>query len=104
MAIKTLDLGQLESLASSIYEACLIIAKRARSINGDRIAKRKEKEIIEETGYDQDMDVFDREFFEGIEYEREINPTVAAQEELFEQKVRSKYESTEKANEDKMPI
>ena len=50
MAIKTLDLSQLESLASSIYEACLIIAKRARTINGDRIAKRKEKEIIEGYG------------------------------------------------------
>jgi DNA-directed RNA polymerase subunit K/omega len=104
MAIKTLDLGHLESLASSIYEACLIIAKRARSINGDRIAKRKEKEIIEETGYDQDMDVFDREFFEGIEYEREINPTVAAQDELFEKKVRSKYESEQNEDEDKMPV
>jgi DNA-directed RNA polymerase subunit K/omega len=103
MAIKTLDLSQLESLASSVYEACLIIAKRARTINGDRIAKRKEKEIIEETGYDQDMDVFDREFFEGIEYEREINPTVAAQEELFEKKVKSKYESTDEIQSEEMP-
>jgi DNA-directed RNA polymerase subunit K/omega len=103
MAIKTLDLKQLESLASSIYEACLIIAKRARTINGDRISKRKEKEIIEETGYDQDMDVFDREFFEGIEYEKEINPTVIAQEELFEKKVKSKYESPKEEQESKMP-
>lgn len=103
MAIKTLDLSQLESLASSIYEACLIIAKRARTINGDRIAKRKEKEIIEETGYDQDMDVFDREFFEGIEYEKEINPTVVAQDELFEKKVKSKYESQTATSEDTMP-
>ena len=103
MAIKTLDLSQLESLASSIYEACLIIAKRARTINGDRIAKRKEKEIIEETGYDQDMDVFDREFFEGIEYEKEINPTVVAQDELFEKKVKSKYESQPATYEDTMP-
>ena len=103
MAIKTLDLGQLESLATSIYEACLIIAKRARNINGDRIAKRKEKEIIEETGYDQDMDVFDREFFEGIEYEKEINPTVIAQDELFEKRVKSKYESKNIQSEEEMP-
>jgi DNA-directed RNA polymerase subunit K/omega len=103
MAIKTLDLSHLESLANSIYEACLIIAKRARTINGDRISQRKEKEIIEETGYDQDMDVFDREFFEGIEYEKEINPTVVAQEEFFERKVISKYKFPEEEKESKMP-
>ena len=51
----------------------------------------------------KDMDVFDREFFEGIEYEKEINPTVVAQDELFEKKVKSKYESQTATSEDTMP-
>ena len=65
MAIQTVDLEQLESTSNNVYEAVLVIAKRAREINGERIAKRKEKEILEESGYEQDLDVYDREFFEG---------------------------------------
>ena len=91
MAIQTVDLEQLESTSNNVYEAVLVIAKRAREINGERIAKRKEKEILEESGYEQDMDVYDREFFEGIEHEREINPTVIAQEELMEGKLNFHY-------------
>ena len=91
MAIETLDLGELTKKSTTIYEACLIIAKRAREINADRIAKRKEKEILEETGYDQDLDVYDREFFEGVEYEKEINPTVIAQQELLDGKIKYRY-------------
>ncbi len=91
MAIQTVDLEQLESTSHNVYEAVLVIAKRAREINGERIAKRKEKEILEESGYEQDMDVYDREFFEGIEHEKEINPTVIAQEELMEGKLNFHY-------------
>jgi DNA-directed RNA polymerase subunit K/omega len=91
MAIKTLDLTEVEKKSSNIYEACLIIARRARQINNERIAKRKEKEILEESGYDQELDVYDREFIEGIEHEKEINPTVIAQDELFEGKIKYRY-------------
>jgi len=99
MAIKTLDLGQLEQLSDNVYEACLTIARRARSINADRISKRKEKEILEESGFEQDFDPYDREFFETREFEKEINPTVIAQEELFDGKIKVKYLSPEEATE-----
>jgi DNA-directed RNA polymerase subunit K/omega len=91
MAIQTLDLIDLESNSDNVYEACLVIAKRAREINAGRIAERKEKEVLEESGYDQELDIYDREFMEGIEHEREINPTVVAQEELLEGKLKYKY-------------
>lgn len=91
MAIKTLDLRQLDIKTDNIYEACLVIAKRARQINSGRISERKEKEILEESGYDQDLDIYDREFMEGIEHEREINPTVIAQEQLLDGKIKYKY-------------
>ena len=45
MAIKTLDLLDLEDNSDNVYEACLVIAKRAREINAGRIAERKEKEV-----------------------------------------------------------
>jgi len=91
MAIKTLNLLDLEDNSDNVYEACLVIAKRAREINAGRIAERKEKEVLEESGYDQELDLYDREFMEGIEHEREINPTVVAQEELLEGKLKYKY-------------
>ncbi len=91
MAIKTLDLLSLEDNSDNVYEACLVIAKRAREINTGRIAERREKEVLEESGYDQELDIYDREFMEGIEHEREINPTVIAQVELLDGKLKYKY-------------
>ena len=46
MSIKTLDLRNLENYTANVYEACLVIAQRAREINAGRIAERKEKEIL----------------------------------------------------------
>jgi DNA-directed RNA polymerase subunit K/omega len=103
MAIQTIDLQELERTGNNIYEACLVIARRAREINGDRIAKRKEKEILEESGFEQELDVYDREFFEGIEHEKEINPTVVAQDELMEGKLNFRYISEEEVKLDEMP-
>ena len=103
MAIQTIDLEELERTGNNIYEACLIIARRAREINGDRIAKRKEKEILEESGYDQELDVYDREFFEGIEHEKETNPTVVAQDELMEGKLNFRYIAEEESTIEETP-
>ncbi len=99
MAIKTLDLVELENVADNAYEACLVIARRERDINGDRIAKRKEKEILEESGFEQDYDPYDRDFFNSKDYEKEINPTVIAQEELFTGKIKTRYLTEEESNE-----
>ena len=51
----------------------------------------KEIEILEESGYDQELDIYDREFMEGIEHEREINPTIIAQKQLLDGKIKYKY-------------
>ena len=97
MAIKTISLFDLEGKTNNVYEACMVIAKRAREINAGRIAERKEKEILEESGYDQELDIYDREFMEGIEYEKEINPTVVAQDELMEGKLKYRYITEDEA-------
>ncbi len=103
MAIKTLDLKDLEMRTDNVYEACLVIAKRAREINAGRIAERKEKEMLEESGYDQELDIYDREFMEGIEHEREINPTVIAQAQLLRGKIKYRYVSEKDVNKDEEP-
>ena len=103
MAIKTLDLKELEVRTDNVYEACLVIAKRAREINSGRIAERKEIEILEESGYDQELDIYDREFMDGIEHEREINPTVIAQEQLMDGKIKYKYISEKVVSVDEEP-
>ena len=103
MAIKTLNLADLEIQADNVYEACLVIAKRAREINAGRIAERKEKEILEESGYDQELDIYDREFMEGIEHEKEINPTVIAQQQLLDGKIKYKYIAEKEISSDEEP-
>ena len=103
MAIKTLDMKDLEVQTDNVYEACLVIAKRAREINAGRIAERKEKEILEESGYDQELDIYDREFMEGIEHEKEINPTVIAQEQLLDGKIKYRYISENVVNKEDEP-
>ncbi len=103
MAIKTLDLTELVMNSDNIYEACLVIAKRAREINAGRIAERKEKEVLDESGYDQELDIYDREFMEGIEHEREINPTVLAQDELLKGKLKYRYVTEDDTKIDELP-
>jgi DNA-directed RNA polymerase subunit K/omega len=103
MAIKTLDLKDLEVQTDNVYEACLVIAKRAREINSGRIAERKEKEILEESGYDQELGIYDREFMEGIEHEKEINPTVIAQDQLLDGKIKYRYIAEKEVKNDEEP-
>lgn len=91
MAIQTLDLREINEVSDNVYEACLVISRRARAINADRISIRKEKEILEESGFEQDFDPYDREFYDPRDYEKEINPTVIAQEELFNKKIAIRY-------------
>ena len=55
MADSTLDLDLIEKKASSVYEAVLIIAKRARAIT----AERKSREALEERENTIEMEILD---------------------------------------------
>ncbi|TFH01087.1 MAG: hypothetical protein E4H13_05820 [Calditrichales bacterium] len=90
MAIKTMDLNEIVTKSANIYEACLVIAQRAREINGTRIAERKAQENLDDSGFEQEIDIYDRDFMD-IEHEREINPTVIAQAQLLEGKIKYHY-------------
>ena len=49
MAASTQDLSKYYDKASTLYEACLVIAQRGRIINQEMISKKREKEMFEET-------------------------------------------------------
>jgi DNA-directed RNA polymerase subunit K/omega len=91
MAIETLDLREFQNKHLNIYESCLLIAARARQINADRIQKKKENEILNDMDLYDEADIYDRELMEDMKFEKEINPTVIAQGEFFEQKIRAFY-------------
>ncbi len=92
MAIKTIDLRKFKKGTSNIYEACLLISARARQINAKRIAERKEKEMADSVkDFFDENDLYDHELIKDLKFEREINPTVIAQEEYFNGKIRAIY-------------
>jgi DNA-directed RNA polymerase subunit K/omega len=92
MAIKTIDLRKFKKGTSNIYEACLLISARARQINAKRIAERKEKEMADSVkDFFDENDLYDHELIKDLKFEREINPTVIAQEEYFKGKIRAIY-------------
>ena len=70
---------------------CLLISARARQINSDRISKKKENEILDDMDMYDETDIYDRELMKDIKFEKEINPTVIAQDELFEGKIQPIY-------------
>ena len=96
MAIQTIDLRQMHEKKLNVYEACLLIAARARQINSDRLEEKKENEILSDMDLYDEADIYDRELMEDIKFEKEINPTVVAQGEFFDDKIHAYYiEKTE---------
>lgn len=95
MAIQTLDLRQLKGKGFNVYEMCLVISARARQINSKRLAKKKENEAYDDMDMYDETDIYDRELMKDIKFEKEINPTVIAQEELLEGKIGIHYPEPE---------
>jgi DNA-directed RNA polymerase subunit K/omega len=100
MAIQTIDLRQMHEKNLNVYEACLLIAARARQINSERLEEKKENEILSDMDLYDEADIYDRELMEDIKFEKEINPTVVAQGEFFSDKIHAYYiEKTEEESE-----
>jgi DNA-directed RNA polymerase subunit K/omega len=96
----TVPLDELKKYSSNIYEAIMIIAKRARQINDEQ------KRIIEqETGYDSSMDNINADDFDDegpestddrekqpIKYIRLPKPSTIALEEMLSGKLGFRYD------------
>ena len=87
------DVSPLGEKAESIYEACIVVAKRARQINkvlGDEL---KERLGDIETDEDLNEESIDRESLV-TEMEKQSKPTAKAVSEMLEGKLHYKYMET----------
>tara|TARA_B100000408_G_scaffold109716_1_gene86529 strand:+ start:27 stop:314 length:288 start_codon:yes stop_codon:yes gene_type:complete len=83
MAVKPVSLRKVEEKANNIYEAVVVMAKRARQINQERF----EDQIIEESE-ELEMDVLDElPDIKPEDYEEKEKVTTKALDEFLEGKV-----------------
>ena len=78
----------------NMYEAAMVIAKRARQINEDLFQKKRDREILEELegGYEEDL-LGNEEIEEETETAPEVeeNPIVTARIEFVKKKIHYHY-------------
>jgi len=83
MAVKPVSLRKVEEKANNIYEAVVVMAKRARQINQERF----EDQIMEESE-ELEMDVLDElPDIKPEDYEEKEKVTTKAMDEFLEGKV-----------------
>ena len=94
MPVKTVDLGKFEksSKAKSLYEAVVVVSKRARQINDEikiemnkRLEPIKAKETEDDTINNQDK------LNLSLEFEKRKKPSMDAIEQIIDSKVNFKY-------------
>ena len=83
MAVKPVSLRKVEEKASNIYEAVVVMAKRARQINQERF-----EDQIMEVSEELEMDVLDElPDIKPEDYEEKEKVTTEAMDEFLEGKV-----------------
>ena len=83
MAVKPISLRKVEEKANNIYEAVVVMAKRARQINQERF-----EDQIMEVSEELEMDVFDElPDIKPEDYEEKEKVTTKAMNEFLEGKV-----------------
>lgn len=98
--IKTLPIHEFDERADNIYEAIIVLSKRARQINDIQ-----KQELSQGRDYDDEYDDFgDDEIIEEpgeIKYEKLPKPASVALKDFFGEKIR--YEYREKPDENEKP-
>ena len=99
MPAKTLDFNKIMELSENLYEAALILGKRARQINEELYQKKRDRLILEELEGGFEEGFLQSEQLEVNEEEspdNESNPIINAQEEFFNQQLEFHYEPVRK--------
>ncbi len=98
--IKTLSIRTLETKAENLYEAVVVLARRARQINSEqkqyRVKNKGYDDEYESYGNDE-FDEFD-ELVEDEDYQELPKPSIVALDEFLEDKVIYEYLPEEDAN------
>ena len=90
MPVKTLDIREIEKRAKNLYEAVIVVAKRARQINIDINEQIKSHLGNIEIDEDNSEDVIDRESIIS-EFDRKAKPTTLAIEDMLEDRLKFNY-------------
>lgn len=96
MPAKTQDINKLLEISDNLYEAVMVMAKRARQINDEYYQKKRDHQILEELegGFEEDFLHNEPDEIEIREPgENEENPVNYAQREFLDYKLDYHYES-----------
>jgi DNA-directed RNA polymerase subunit K/omega len=96
MAIETIDLANFEKSAANLYEAVVIVSKRARQINDEmkmELNQRLEPVIAKETEDDTIMNQDKLNI--SLDFEKREKPTIQAIEEMSKGKLSFRYRDSE---------
>ena len=97
MPAKTQDFKQLLENSKNVYEAVLMISRRARQINEEMYQKKRDRQILEELEGNFDEDILQSEIDEVDQHDNqaeEDNPVVFALEDFMRSKLDKRYPST----------
>ncbi len=97
MPIKPVDLKELESKAENIYEAIVLMSKRARQINEENKLEFNQRiELIQtKTETDEEVDANPDQLKISLEFEKRSKPTEISLEEALANKLEFRYKEPE---------
>lgn len=99
MAIKTLEIKELEAKAANVYEAIVVLSKRSRQINEEtkiEFSQRIENLVALPGNPDEVEDVANPDQLKiSLEFEKRPKPTEEAIEELMNNQLEHRYKEAE---------
>ena len=99
MSIKTLEIKELEAKAANVYEAIVVLSKRARQINEEtklEFQQRIENLVALPSSPDEVEDVANPDQLKiSLEFEKRPKPTEEAIEELMNNQLDARYKEAE---------
>ncbi len=97
MPAETQDTSKYLESSENLYEAVMVMAKRARQLNEEQYQRMRDRQILEELDgeFEEEFLNLEEEKNEAEEpVETEENPVISAQKEFLNGKIEYHYEST----------
>ncbi|MEE9186429.1 MAG: DNA-directed RNA polymerase subunit omega [Bacteroidota bacterium] len=98
MTVRPIELALFEGKAENIYEAIVVISKRARQINEElkiEFNQRLEQISVNPEATEEETDTNPDQVNISIEFEKRAKPTAVALNELVKGKIRPLYKEPE---------
>ena len=100
MTVRPIELALIEGKAENIYEAIVVVSKRARQINEElkiEFNQRLEQISVNPEATEEETDTNPDQVNISIEFEKRAKPTAVALNELVNGKIRPSYKEPEQA-------